>query len=185
MFAAAGLRAVDLDEAGVPADPVAEDALERFETFEENARAKAHHFARLSGLPTVSDDSGLEVVALGGRPGVRSKRWAGRADLEGRALDAVNNAKLLEELGDQVDRRARYVCVAVYLGDGRERLERGEVEGTILRSPRGDAGFGYDPLFEVAGLGQTFAELDREAKARLSHRGRAFAALLATLGASS
>ena len=181
MFEAAGIRAIDLDEAGVPEDPAVEDGLERYETFEENARAKARHFARLSGLPTVSDDSGLEVVALGGRPGVRSKRWAGRADLEGRALDAVNNAKLLAELAGHADRRARYVCVAAYVTDRGERLERGEVEGTILSAPRGEEGFGYDPLFEVAGLGQTFAELEREAKARLSHRGRAFAALLATL----
>lgn len=181
LFADAGIEAIDLDEAGIKENPAVEDGLERYDTFEENAGAKARHFAGLSGLPTVSDDSGLEVRALGGLPGVRSKRWAGRADLQGRALDEVNNAKLLEQMRGVADRRARYVCVAALVNDGPERLARGEVGGVILEQPRGGEGFGYDPLFEVEGLGLTFAELDRAEKSRLSHRGQAFAALIRTL----
>ncbi len=180
MFAAHGIDAIDLSEAGI-AEQADEDAIETFETFEENAAAKARYFFAVSGLPTVSDDSGLEVLALGGRPGVRSKRWAGRTDLDGRALDAANNAKLLEALRGYHDRRARYVCVAAFVGPERAMRERGEVAGQILPGPRGVQGFGYDPVFEVDGLGRTCAELDREEKAVWSHRGRAFSALLRKL----
>lgn len=179
-----GLRAVDLAEAGVAAREE-EDAIEEYESFEENAAAKAAYFHSLTGLATVADDSGLEVLALGGRPGVRSKRWAGRADLAGRALDAANNAKLLAELAAHDDRRARYVCAAAYVGADGMLVERGEVSGRILLEPRGTEGFGYDPLFEVSGLGRTFAELEREEKAGWSHRGRAFDELLAKLKAAS
>ena len=184
MFAARGIDAIDLDEAGIPERPD-EEGIEAYESFEENAAAKARHFHALSGLPTVSDDSGLEVLALGGRPGVHSKRWSGRADLEGRALDVANNLRLLEELRAHDDRRARYVCVAAYVGADRAVSERGEVEGRILRVPRGSEGFGYDPLFEVDALARTFAELGREEKAAWSHRGRAFHALLTKLSSAS
>lgn len=179
IFAAAGATVIDLDEAGIPERPDEEEALERWETFEENALAKARHFfERSGGRPTVADDSGLEVAALGGRPGVRTKRWSGRADLSGRALDRANNDKLLETLAGASDRRARYVCVAAYVDGREERTFRGESTGRILDAPRGTGGFGYDPLFLSDDLGVTFAEVEREVKEPVSHRGRAFASLV-------
>jgi len=180
MFADAGLTVIDLGAAGVPEMPDEAD-VERFETFEENALAKARHFFALTELATLADDSGLEVAALGGRPGVRSKRWSERADLDGPELDRANNAKLLGALRDEPDRRARYVCVAAYAGPGRELLRRGETEGRILEEPRGVGGFGYDPYFLSDDLGQSFGEASREDKERVSHRGRAFRALLQAL----
>jgi XTP/dITP diphosphohydrolase len=181
LFAHAGLDVIDLETAGIGEIPE-EDDLERHATFEENALAKARYFHRLSGgMPTIADDSGLEVLALGGRPGVHTKRWSGRSDLSGRALDEANNQKLLVTLGDETDRRARYVCVAAYLDGREERTFRGESEGRILFAPRGAGGFGYDPLFESVELGLTFAEVDRATKERVSHRGRAFAKLIAAL----
>lgn len=193
IFRAAGIDAMDLDAAGIPEDPAAEASLEQFDTFEENALAKARYFFERSGgnRAVVADDSGLEVFALGGQPGVRSKRWSARPDLSGVALDEANNAKLLTELervaGERQgtpaaeDRRGRYVCAAAYIDASRERVFRGECAGQILRSPRGAGGFGYDPLFELEGRGVTFAELDREAKERVSHRGRAFAQLVSAM----
>jgi len=191
IFAAAGIDVLDLEAAGLPEDPVVEAALERYDTFEENALAKARHFFERSGgeRPVVADDSGLEVFALGGQPGVHSKRWSARPGLSGVALDASNNEKLLGELarvesaGVHTDdaRRGRYVCVAAYVDHGRERIFRGECEGHILRAPRGSGGFGYDPLFELEGTNYTFAEMDRAAKERVSHRGRAFAQLVKAL----
>lgn len=184
LFGAAGIRILDLDEAGLPEDAAVEESLEEFDTFEENALAKARHFfARAGGrYPTVADDSGLEVAALGGQPGVRTKRWSGRADLRGRALDAANNEKLVAELAGVADRRARYVCVAALVDARGARTFRGESAGRILHAPRGAGGFGYDPLFESDELGVTFAEVDRAAKERVSHRGRAFAQLVRALG---
>ncbi|HEY9516534.1 MAG TPA: non-canonical purine NTP pyrophosphatase [Gemmatimonadaceae bacterium] len=190
IFRAAGIDVLDLDAAGMPEDRATEDTLECFDTFEANALAKARHFFERSGrsLPVVADDSGLEVLALGGQPGVHSKRWSARPDLSGLALDAANNAKLLSELArveadgsggtSAGDRRGRYVCVAAYVDAERERVFRGECAGRILRAPRGAGGFGYDPLFELEGSSVTFAELDRAAKERVSHRGRAFAQLV-------
>ena len=131
MFAAAGLEVIDLDGAGI-AEGAAEETLEEFDTFEENALAKAKYFRAMSGLATIADDSGLEVQALGGAPGVRTKRWSGRADLDGRALDVANNEYLLNKLGTQTDRRARYVCVAAFVDGGGHRTFRGETEGEIL-----------------------------------------------------
>ncbi|HKV51953.1 MAG TPA: RdgB/HAM1 family non-canonical purine NTP pyrophosphatase [Gemmatimonadaceae bacterium] len=180
LLAAHGIYTVTLDAIGVPEQPADEDGLEQFETFEENALAKAQYFfERAGGRPTVADDSGLEVVALGGRPGVRTKRWSGRTDLSGRALDAANNAKMLSELSTVADRRARYVCVAGYIDARGERVFRGESTGRILEAPRGTGGFGYDPLFLSNDLGVTFAEASREQKEQVSHRGRAFAQLAA------
>jgi XTP/dITP diphosphohydrolase len=129
----------------------------------------------------VADDSGLEVLALGGQPGVRSKRWSGRADLSGVALDDANNARLVNELRSRHDRRARYVCVAAYVDALGELTTRGESEGSIAQGPRGAGGFGYDPFFVSSELGVTFAEASLEEKERVSHRGRAFRALLAAL----
>ncbi len=177
MFAAAGLDVLDLVAAGIPEAP-GEDDLEGAETFEENALAKARHFHRISGLATVADDSGIEVAALGGAPGVRSTRWSGRPDLEGQALDDENNRLLLERLAGASDRRARYVCAAAWCDARGAVVERGETDGIILTAPRGTAGFGYDPYFESAELGRTFAEVTQEQKARVSHRGRAFGKLL-------
>lgn len=184
LFEEAGFTVVDLDAWGLPAD-AAEDALERFDTFEENALAKARYFFEVcGGIATVADDSGLEVRALAGAPGVRSKRWSGRPDLDGQALDDANNAKLLDALAHIEDRTARYVCVAAFVGLDVELTHRGETDGTLLASPRGTHGFGYDPYFESAELGRTFAEVDGSEKARVSHRGRAMRALIAALGAS-
>jgi XTP/dITP diphosphohydrolase len=182
MFRAAGVRVIGLAEAGIAASPD-EDAVESFETFEANALAKARYFARISGRAAVADDSGLVVDALGGRPGVRSKRWSGRADLEGIALDAANTAALLAALEGRDDRRARYVCVvALVEADGSVgRTWRGETTGRILEVPCGGGGFGYDPYFLSDDLGETFGEASREAKERVSHRGRAFRAMLEDL----
>jgi XTP/dITP diphosphohydrolase len=181
LFAARGIAAIDLATAGVP-ERSAEDGLEVFETFEENALAKAKYFHALTNLPTVADDSGLVVRALGGLPGVRSKRWSGRPDLSGQALDDENNRLLLERLHGAADRSAHYVCAAAFVDDVHEFVRRGEVPGRIVSAPRGVHGFGYDPYFESTELGCTFGEATRDAKERVSHRGRAFRALLGALG---
>lgn len=168
------------DDAGVPHDP-GEDRLELGDSFAANARAKAEYFAERTGLPTVADDSGLEVFALGGLPGVRSKRWSGSA-AGGDDLDRANNAELLRRLSGApaARRRARYRCVLAYLPSPRAATElfEGECMGTILDAPRGDRGFGYDPLFLSDELGKAFGEADEAEKDRVSHRGRAFQALL-------
>ena len=181
MFAAAGIRLIDLDEAALAVSPE-EQEIEKYSSFEENALAKAQFFhQRSGGMPTVSDDSGLEVVALAGQPGVRSKRWSGRDDLRGVELDAANNATLLHALEGIEDRRARYVCSAAYVDRAMALVRRGETPGRILLSPRGSEGFGYDPYFESSELGLTFGEAPLEVKERVSHRGRAFRSLLAAL----
>jgi XTP/dITP diphosphohydrolase len=171
-----GLEVVDLEGAGIPHE-AAEEALEVFDTFEENAGAKARHFQERSGIPTVADDSGLEVDVLDGAPGVRSKRFAPVSGLSGADLDGANNRHLLEALRGQTwDRRgARFICVAVLdRGDGRPLVFRGEARGRILEEPRGREGFGYDPLFYDEELEKTFAEIAREEKNLRSHRGKAF-----------
>ena len=177
----AGIEVIGLDEARIAPRPE-EDCLESATTFEENALAKARYFQRISRLPTVADDSGLCVDALGGAPGVHSKRWSGRPDLDGQALDDANNALLLARLAGAATRRARYVCAAAYYDGERELVERGEVAGEILESARGRGGFGYDPYFFSYELGRTFAEVSVEEKARVSHRARAFRKLVARLG---
>jgi XTP/dITP diphosphohydrolase len=181
LFAAAGIPVEDLRDAGI-AETREEDALEAFGTFEENALAKARWFHARSGRPTVADDSGLEVLALGGAPGVRSKRWSGRADLAGPSLDRANNARLLAALANAADRSARYVCVAAFVDGAREIVRRGETSGRIVDVPSGDGGFGYDPYFHSDELARTFGDASREEKERVSHRGRAFRALIAALG---
>jgi len=148
-------------------------------TFEENARLKAAAYARATGEWVLADDSGLEVDALAGRPGVLSARYAGPEQDAGR-----NIGRLLGEL-DRVpdDRRAaRFVCVAVVHDGIRVLAEaRGTCEGTIVRAPRGSGGFGYDPVFLVPDLGRTFAELSAAEKDRRSHRARALTDLRAAL----
>lgn len=191
MFEACQVPVMDLEDLGLSYD-ADEDAIEQFDTFEENALAKARYFYEVSGgIPTVADDSGLEILALGGAPGVRSKRWAaarrdqGTPDTRGEDIDASNNAMLVRAVADLSDRRARYVCAAAYVGvGGQELVTRGEVTGTIVTEPRGSAGFGYDPYFVADELGRTFGEASREDKARVSHRARAFRALLDRLAAS-
>lgn len=182
LFAAAGIEVQDLREAGVPPAPD-EEAVEAFGTFEANAVAKARYFHALTGRPAVADDSGLEVAALHREPGVRSKRWSGRVDLAGQALDDANNAKLLDALRAVEQPHARYVCAAAYVDGSREDVAVGETAGVIVRDARGVEGFGYDPYFMSDELGATFGESSREAKERVSHRGRAFRALLQRLDA--
>ena len=183
-----GIELLDLDGAGVPTDP-AEDDLEPYDTFEENARSKAAYFQRVSGMPTVADDSGIEVDALQGQPGVRSRRFAPLPATAGREeQDEANNRHLLALLaGAEPSRRtARYVCVAALVeGGGRESLFRGTADGVILDRPRGRGGFGYDPLFREVGLDRTFAAVDAHEKHARSHRGKAFRALAAHLLARS
>jgi XTP/dITP diphosphohydrolase len=162
------------------------DVEETGASFEDNARLKAEAIAKLSGLPALADDSGLEVDALDGRPGVRSKRYAGE-----RASDAENNAHLLHELSGvpAAERSARFVCVLVLaepVSDGaRTRIEvRGTCEGIVSDAPRGSSGFGYDPLFIPNALsGRTLGEVSAEEKNALSHRAAAARALAHDLAA--
>jgi len=182
LFLGAGIEVITLERAGIPELPD-EDGIESYPTFEENALAKARYFRDLSGLPTIADDSGLEVHALRGDPGVRSKRWSGRDDLTGIALDEANNAQLLRALTGVPDRGARYVCVAAIATPAGELACRGEVTGEILEEPRGRGGFGYDPLFFAMELGKTFGEASLAEKERVSHRGRAFHALVRAMRA--
>ena len=158
----------------VPAE--APDVEETGETLEENARIKARALADALGVPAIADDTGLEVDALGGRPGVHSARYAGE-----HASYAENVAKLTAELAGvaPADRTARFATVALArTPDGREVIARGEVEGAIVEQARGDRGFGYDPVFvPLEGDGRTFAEMTVAEKHAVSHRGRAFRAL--------
>ena len=181
---AAGHEVVFPDDAAISEEP-AEDALETAESFEGNARRKAEYFARRSGLPTFADDSGLEVLALGGAPGVRSRRWAG-ASGSPTQVDAANNAELRRRLlgADSARRRARYRCIIVLLRTPAAipAVFEGTCNGTITTEPRGTGGFGYDPWFLSDDLGITFGEASPEEKDRVSHRGRALAALVLALG---
>ena len=184
----AELRRV-LDSAGVELtllslDQVApfDEAPESGATFEENALAKARDAFMATGLASVADDSGLEVDALNGMPGVLSARWSGR-----HGDDSANTALLLAQMGDVPEERrgAAFVsaCALVYrAGDARkETVVRGAWPGSIVREPRGDGGFGYDPVFLPSGSARTAAELRPEEKDAESHRGRALAALLPAL----
>lgn len=152
-----------------PLPPVVEDG----ETFEDNAVAKARHTARILGLPAIADDSGLEVAALGGAPGIRSARFAGD-----KAGDNEKNLKLLDALKGVEDRTARFVCVlAIVVPRGPALLYEGVCEGCIAEEMRGNNGFGYDPVFYYPPFGKTFAELSADEKNRVSHRGKALAEL--------
>lgn len=168
------IQALDLTALGIPRSS-AEEELERFDTFRDNALAKARYFRRFSTLPVLADDSGLCVDALDGAPGVRSKRFAGMAG-DPAEVDAANNRYLLERLSGipLSSRSAHYVCVlALLLPNGAEHLFEGRCHGLILDAPRGNGGFGYDPLFFVPSEGLTFAEMPSERKNLLSHRRRA------------
>jgi XTP/dITP diphosphohydrolase len=163
-------------------------APENEETFEGNARSKAVYYSQfVPGKLVLADDSGLEVDALNGAPGVRSARYAEDAGVEptaGETVDQVNNGVLLANLVavPENQRQARYRCVLALARDGKCLLTAdGQVEGRILTQPIGTGGFGYDPLFLLLELGLTMAQIDLETKHRLSHRGRAFRALLDSL----
>ncbi len=185
LFAEAGHEAVFPDEAGVTWS-AEEDLLELGDSFESNARQKAEYFARKTGLPTVADDSGIEVIALGGAPGTRSKRWSGATGTPSE-VDAANNAELLRRLRglEEKKRRARYRCVLVYVPSpsSAPKVFDGICNGRILVHPQGTGGFGYDPLFLSDELGKSFGEVDQSAKDAVSHRGKAFRAFLDSLHA--
>lgn len=171
LLAPLGMETVSQVELGIP--PVPEPA----PTFVENAIAKARAASAASGLPAIADDSGLEVEALDGAPGVHSARYAGH-----HGDDAANIARLLGELAarPQVLRRARFRCVAVFLPHAQHPaplIAEGVWEGEIATQPRGRRGFGYDPVFLLPDLGRTAAELEPAEKDRRSHRAQAFAAL--------
>lgn len=174
-----GLTPVAQGELGVS------EAEEPAVTFVENAILKARHAARITGLAALADDSGLAVDALGGQPGVRSARYAGES-----ASDEDNVRALLSALEGvpEEQRTAQFHCVLVYLrhaDDPTPVICHGRWPGTILEQPRGDGGFGYDPVFLVPETGTSAAELSREDKGRISHRGRALAQLLEQLGSGS
>jgi XTP/dITP diphosphohydrolase len=172
-------RIVSLVDIGLDAS-ADEDSLEIHDTFAGNALAKANWFSSRTGLTTIADDSGLVVHALPGRPGVHSKRFSGRTDLSGTALDEANNRALLDALSEvnSTARAAHYVCVAALVRvNAAPVLAVGTASGSILTSPAGCGGFGYDPLFLPHGLRQSFGEIDPSEKHALSHRGRAFRAL--------
>jgi XTP/dITP diphosphohydrolase len=182
-----GLELLSLDEAGIGYSPD-EEGLEPFETFEENARSKASYFRRKTDLPLVAEDSGLEVDALDGGPGVRTKRFAPGDDLDGDERDGANNAYLLELMvgRPQEERAGRYVCVAALaLTPHGVECFRGEAPGRVLEAPRGSSGFGYDPVMLHEASGRSFAELSSHEKNALSHRGKAFRAVARALRADT
>lgn len=152
------------DFSGIP------DVEEDGKTFEENALKKAREVYKFTGLPTIADDSGIEVDFLNGEPGIFSARYAGRG-----ATDEQNNAKLLKSLENvPIEKRtARFRCVIAYVDGEVERTFEGVVEGKVIFQPRGSGGFGYDPLFVPDGFDLTYAEMPRELKNRISHRARA------------
>ena len=142
-------------------------------TFATNALLKARAGAQASGLACLSDDSGLSVDALGGAPGVRSARYAGR-----HGDDAANLAKVLADTAQATNRGARFICVAALVTpDGQQRTALGVLDGTLTTAPRGDGGFGYDPIFVPSGETRTTAEMSAEEKDAISHRGKAFRAI--------
>ena len=157
-----------------------EEAEEPHHTFIENALAKARHVSLLCGLPALADDSGICVTALDGAPGVLSARYAG----DDPKSDEHNNEKLLQVMRGVTDRRAHYYCVLVLLhhaDDPQPLIAEGEWHGEIAMQPSGDSGFGYDPLFWLPELGKTSAQLEREQKHAISHRGKALRVLLEKL----
>jgi len=148
-------------------------AVEDGETFDENAYKKAHHVAKILGLPAIADDSGLVVEALGGAPGVHSARYAGES-----AGDDDNVAKLLDEMHGKSDRNAYFMCVlSIAVPSGPALTYEGRCDGRIIDERRGEGGFGYDPIFYYEELEKTFAELPMEEKNKISHRGKALADL--------
>ena len=178
-------RGAQIRLAGLDEFPGAPDVPETGASFEENALLKARAIADYTGLPAVADDSGLCVDALNGMPGVLSARWAG-----GHGDDQANLELVLAQVADVADARlgAQFICAAALVAPGpraREWVVTGQVEGRLIRAPRGSGGFGYDPIFLPDGFGQTTAEMTAEAKDAISHRGRAFRALTPFITAAS
>jgi len=172
LFRNSGIEIKTLDDFG-PIPPVIEDGA----TFEDNAVKKAQFTARVLGIPAIADDSGLTVTALQGAPGVFSSRYAGE-----NADDETNNRKLLASMKGVLDRTAAFVCVlAVAVPRGPALIYEGTCEGVIAETPKGDQGFGYDPLFYYSPFGKTFAQLTNKEKNSISHRGKAMAELRAEL----
>ena len=187
-----GADVASLDDVGVPPHPD-EDRIECFDTFAGNAVAKAAWFCERTGLPTVADDSGIVVPALGGRPGVLSRRFAETLGVSPSESERdTTNTRLLLEQAEALEGAARgawYACVAALALPRRGeaghiasmRLFTGTCEGVLTREPAGEAGFGYDPVFLLPELGLTFAQVDAAVKHRHSHRARAFRALASVL----
>ena len=164
-----------IDLIGIDQFPDLIDVEETGTTFEENALLKARYTAKMTGLPSTSDDSGLCIDALGGAPGIFSARWAGK-----HGDDKVNLEKVLDELKDVPDsqRGAHFICVAaLVMPDGREQLAQGRFEGKILRAPVGNQGFGYDPIFAPLGMSISSAEMSAQEKDAISHRGKSLRAI--------
>lgn len=168
------VRLLSPDDVGLAQSP-REETLERWDSFEANALAKAAWFRARTGLPTMSDDSGLCVDALGGGPGVRSRRFAPEAEVGSDGRDAANNRWLLHELRgvEEEGRAAHYRCALALCEERFRVVVFGRCDGVIATAPRGEGGFGYDPLFVVSGLGRTFGELPPSVKADRSHRAAA------------
>jgi len=170
---------LDLEIVGMDEFPDVADVVETGVTFAENATLKAVAAAEVTGLPAMADDSGLAVDVLGGSPGVYSARWAGT-----HGQDRANLELLLAQLTDVPDehRSAAFVCAAALaMPDGRVVVREGRMPGTLAREPRGDNGFGYDPILVVDGDSRTAAQLNPEDKNVISHRGKAFRALAADI----
>jgi XTP/dITP diphosphohydrolase len=172
---------VDVQVSSLAEFPGAPDVAETGATFAANALLKAHAIARFTGLPAVADDSGICVDALNGMPGVLSARWSGK-----HGDDAANLRLLLAQLADVPDERrgAQFVCAAsLVLTDGREHVSEGVVTGRLIREPRGENGFGYDPIFVPSSADITTAEMDPADKDRISHRGKALRGLAPVIAA--
>lgn len=169
LFEPLNVKIIGAGEVGLPEPDETED------TFEGNALLKARHACEITAMPCLADDSGLSVTALNGAPGIYSARWAG----ENKDFDMAMK-KVWDDIGDNPDKSAQFVAVlALVMPDEREFVARGEVAGDICYPPRGDHGFGYDPIFMPEGETQTFAELGKAGKAKYSHRVRAFEVLRA------
>ena len=169
---------MSLAQAGIESDPE-----ENGKTFAENSYIKAESAMKASGKPAIADDSGLQVYALNGEPGVYSARYAAMHGRCEESNDAENNALLLEKLKGVTDRRAAFVShITLIYPDGTTVTSEGRCEGEILESPRGENGFGYDPLFYIPELGKAMAELSAEEKNAISHRGRSLKILFDKLG---
>lgn len=175
-FKKAGIEMVAQGELGV------NEAAEPYNTFVENALAKARHASKSTGMPALADDSGISVPALNGAPGVHSARYANLPD--GKKSDAANNQKLLAELNDKSDKTALYVALLVFVrsaDDPRPIIIEGTWKGEIISTASGDNGFGYDPYFYIPAMGKTAAELTLEEKNSNSHRAKALEKLLDAL----
>ena len=184
ILAGAGARILSLVDVGLPETPE-EARLEPFDSFAKNALSKARHFHALSGLRAIADDSGLCVDALGGGPGVRTKRFAPDSMAAEWGRDEANNRYLLERLAGvpEGERGAHYHCAISVVDDDGHAIFEGQVHGLIATEPRGSGGFGYDPLFILPEQGMTYAELPPDVKRETSHRGRALGELLPWLEA--